>query len=151
MNILPHIGPLLSWWHDDTMTWWHDDMITAPIQNKNGTLQILQAARSAKKIFYGIWHGKIFCTPANALSLLENWHFWSHRPPKFSILLYNLYYKPRAARRKFFTVYTVWKFLLPTKRTFPLWNLSFLVGSPPKLFNIQYIIYTTSDDDMMTW
>ena len=25
------------------------------------------------------------CVPARALSLFENCHFWSHRPPKFSI------------------------------------------------------------------
>ena len=30
---------------------------------------------------------------------------------------------------------TCWKFLYPCTRTFPLWKLSFLVASPPQIFN----------------
>ena len=63
-----------------------------------------------------------FCTPANAVSSCENWHFVSHRPSIFhkNSSKFNL------------------KFLHPCKRCFLLWKLTFSVASSPLFLNIKW-------------
>ena len=57
-----------------------------------------------------------FWTPANAVSSFENWHFLLHRPPYFSLRIWNE---------------SSWKNLYPCKRWFSLWKSPFSDASPP--------------------
>ena len=57
-----------------------------------------------------------FLDPANAVSFFENWHFLLHRPPYFSLRIWNE---------------SSWKNLYPCKRWFSLWKSPFSDASPP--------------------
>ena len=57
-----------------------------------------------------------FLHPANAVSSFENWHFLLHRPPYFSLRIWNE---------------SSWKNLYPCKRCFLLWKSPFSDASPP--------------------
>ena len=59
---------------------------------------------------------EIFGPPANAVSSFENWHFLLHRPPYFSLRIWNE---------------SSWKNLYPCKRWFSLWKSPFSDASPP--------------------
>ena len=57
-----------------------------------------------------------FWTPANAVSSFENWHFLLHRPPYFSLRIWNE---------------SSWKNLYPANADSPFENRHFLTHRPP--------------------
>ena len=98
----------MTWWHDDMMTWWHDAMMTCwkflyPCTRTFPLWKLSFLVASPPKIqIYDMmtwWHVENFCVPARALSLFENCHFWSHRPPKFLTIFSTCRSRPSLPRR----------------------------------------------------